>query len=108
MLCDVLNKELAKTEKQNAKKVKKNKEASYKYLKEIYEACDGFRKNVTVDGQIDDFKKMGEKFQKAAKFSDPHKISLLSDINVKTHLNNQATVIITSANNMKKVKKSTR
>ena len=106
---EVLNKELEKPE--NIRKKEKGKNASYKYLSEIKDACSKIPN--TVGGNallrldpkpgIEACKKLQKAFKKASKFSDTFKISFLSEENVKQYMIQQSNILKKSIKNMNKV-----
>ena len=106
---EVLNKELEKPE--NIRKKEKGKNASYKYLSEIKDACSGIPNTIggnallTLDPKpgIEACKKLQKAFERASKFSDTFKISFLSEKNVKQYMAQQSNILKKSIENMNKV-----
>lgn len=101
-LSEILSKELGKLH--NVNNALKGKNASYKYLEEIQDACEnlqtidkkGFKKGIKA------CEKLQEALEKASNFSDILKVSFLSEKNVKEYMKTQSETLKASITEMKK------
>ena len=100
ILCDELKKS------HNIDKAVKNKNASYKYLSEIKDACYNLytiNKSSGLEEGIEKCKKLQQAFDQASRFSDTAKISFLSHKEVKEYMKKQSKNLKDSINAMEEI-----
>lgn len=106
-LVPILSKELEK--KSNIKKMKEKKDASCKYLLKIKVACSNLIHIVSINEggfkptpKIEALEKLQIAFKDASKFLDQHKISFLSNKEVRTYMTDQSKILNESIDKIKK------
>lgn len=105
-LVPILSRELEK--ESNIEKSRENKEASYRYLSRIRDACLNLihvveinKRTANPEEEIEALEKLRIEFKNASGFLDPHQISFLSNKKVKVYMTTQTRILSESITRIK-------